>query len=106
MVRQGEEGKTKSSMGALEILHHRRIIQLHYVSVHLKSHVAVHVESGTPSCQQHDVHAEAIMTLRFMLEQDMMAINMVDGEGFRELLNYIELGYRVPSRGTITTANY
>lgn len=33
----------------------------------------------------------------------MMPINVVDGNGFRELLNFIEPGYRIPSRGTITS---
>ncbi|KAJ8339584.1 hypothetical protein SKAU_G00363700 [Synaphobranchus kaupii] len=32
-----------------------------------------------------------------------MPINTVDGEGFRELINFLEPGYRIPSRGTITS---
>ncbi|KAJ8353269.1 hypothetical protein SKAU_G00208360 [Synaphobranchus kaupii] len=37
-----------------------------------------------------------------MMEKDMMPIITVDGEGFRELINFLEPGYRIPSRGTIT----
>ncbi|KAJ8353306.1 hypothetical protein SKAU_G00208730 [Synaphobranchus kaupii] len=38
-----------------------------------------------------------------MVEKDMMPISTVDSEGFRELINFLEPGYRIPSRGTITT---
>lgn len=38
-----------------------------------------------------------------MVEKDMIPISTVDGEGFRELINFLEPGYRIPSRGTITT---
>ncbi|KAK0133125.1 Zinc finger BED domain-containing protein 1 [Merluccius polli] len=72
---------------------------------HLKSQhptVVVQVESGTPSSQPtimsvlarrgcSDVRAEAItQRLCFMVEKDMMPIIVVDG-------------YRIPSRGTITS---
>ena len=38
-----------------------------------------------------------------MIEKDMMPISTTDGEGFRELLHYMEPGYNIPSRATITT---
>lgn len=75
--------------------------------------VAEQVESGTPSSQQtimsvlarrSDARAEAVtQRLCFMVEKDMMPLNVVDGEGFSELLNYTQPGYRIPSRGTITS---
>ena len=34
---------------------------------------------------------------------DMLPINVVDGQGFREVIKYIEPGYNIPSRTTITT---
>uniref|UniRef100_A0AAY5L470 Centromere protein X n=1 Tax=Esox lucius TaxID=8010 RepID=A0AAY5L470_ESOLU len=48
--------------------------------------------------------AEGI-TLRIcgMIEKDMMPISTTDGEGFRELLHYMEPGYDIRSRATITT---
>lgn len=40
-----------------------------------------------------EVQAEAItQRICFIIENDMMPINMVDGEGFRELLKCIEPG--------------
>lgn len=50
-----------------------------------------------------DVHAEAATSLYFMVKEDVMPINMVDGDGAPEQLNYIEPGYRILSRGTITS---
>ncbi|KAJ8346612.1 hypothetical protein SKAU_G00280130 [Synaphobranchus kaupii] len=38
-----------------------------------------------------------------MVEKDMMPISTVDGEGFRELINFLEPGYRIPSRETYIT---
>ena len=38
-----------------------------------------------------------------MVTTDMLPINVVDGQGFREVIKYIEPGYNIPSRTTITT---
>ena len=38
-----------------------------------------------------------------MVTTDLLPINVVDGQGFREVLKYIEPGYKIPSRTTITT---
>ncbi|XP_061890314.1 E3 SUMO-protein ligase ZBED1-like isoform X1 [Entelurus aequoreus] len=51
-----------------------------------------------------DARAEGI-TQRIcnMVEKDMLPISIVDGKGFRELMNYCEPDYQIPSRETITT---
>ena len=38
-----------------------------------------------------------------MVTTDMLPINVVDGQGFREVIQYIAPGYDIPSRTTITT---
>lgn len=38
-----------------------------------------------------------------MVTTDMLPINVVNGQGFREVIKYIEPGYNIPSRTTITT---
>ncbi len=38
-----------------------------------------------------------------MVTTDMLPINVVDRQGFREVIKYIEPGYDIPSRTTITT---
>ena len=38
-----------------------------------------------------------------MITTDLLPINVVDGQGFREVIKYIEPGYNIPSRTTITT---
>lgn len=40
---------------------------------------------------------------RGQVEKAVMLINAVDGEGFHELLNYTDPGYRIPLRSTITS---
>ena len=37
-----------------------------------------------------------------MITTDLLPINVVDGQGFREVIKYIEPGYDIPSRTTIT----
>lgn len=55
--------------------------------------------SAKRSCR--DVRAEtATRRICFMVSKD--AINVVDAEGFCELMNYDEPGYRIVSAGTIT----
>lgn len=63
--------------------------------------VAVQVESGR-GCS--DVSAEVItQRLYFMVENDMMPLNVVDDEGFHELLTFTDPGYCIPSGGIITS---
>lgn len=38
-----------------------------------------------------------------MIEKDLMPISTVEKEGFRELMQFLEPGYNIPSRVTITT---
>ena len=38
-----------------------------------------------------------------MIERDMMPISTTEGEGFRELIQFMEPGYNIPSRATITS---
>ena len=38
-----------------------------------------------------------------MVTTDMLPINVVDGQRFREVIKFIEPGYDIPSRTTITT---
>ncbi|XP_070404635.1 E3 SUMO-protein ligase ZBED1 [Nothobranchius furzeri] len=38
-----------------------------------------------------------------MVTTDMLPINVVEGQGFQELIKYVEPGYNIPSRTTITT---
>lgn len=37
-----------------------------------------------------------------MVSKDILPLSIVDGQGFQELIAYIEPGYSMPSRGTIT----
>ncbi|KAM4557777.1 E3 SUMO-protein ligase ZBED1-like [Odontesthes bonariensis] len=37
-----------------------------------------------------------------MIVKDMLPLSVADGEGFRELMGFIEPGYRIPSRKTFT----
>lgn len=37
-----------------------------------------------------------------MIEKDMMPIRMVEGEGFKELINIVQPRYSIPSRSAIT----
>lgn len=88
------------------------------LNYHLRTHaVALGGESGSrpdqPSIGEafakrkgvcDDARAEGL-TQRVcnMIEKDMLPISLVDGNGFRELMNYCEPGYQIPSRETITT---
>ena len=38
-----------------------------------------------------------------MITTDLLPINVVDGQGFREVIKYIEPGYNIPSRTTSTS---
>lgn len=48
-----------------------------------------------------DKHAREI-TKRIGNMKDMLAFNVADGEGLRELMVFVEPGYRIPSRTTLT----
>ena len=37
-----------------------------------------------------------------MIVKDMLPLSLADGEGFREVMGFIEPGYRIPSRKTLT----
>ena len=37
-----------------------------------------------------------------MIVKDMLPLSLADGEGLRELMEFIEPGYRIPSRKTFT----
>ncbi|XP_073729765.1 E3 SUMO-protein ligase ZBED1-like [Misgurnus anguillicaudatus] len=37
-----------------------------------------------------------------MIAKDMLPISVVEGDGFRELINFIQPDYSIPSRGTVT----
>ena len=52
----------------------------------------------------HSTKAEGIpQRIGNMISTDLLPINVVDGQGFREVIKYIEPGYNIPSRTTITT---
>lgn len=38
-----------------------------------------------------------------MIKKDMMPVSTIDGEGFQELIHFMEPGHNIPSRPTITT---
>ena len=83
---------------------------------HLQNLHAAVLQGGSPSPSQptiaavmgrrvcDDRKAEGI-TQRIcgMIEKDMMPISTTDGEGFRELMHFMEPGYNIPSRATVTT---
>lgn len=46
---------------------------------------------------------EITQRICLMVEKDIMPISMVCGEGFQDLLGYIEPNYKIPSRQTITS---
>ncbi|XP_044052636.1 zinc finger BED domain-containing protein 4-like isoform X2 [Siniperca chuatsi] len=47
-------------------------------------------------------HTEVTELISRMIEKDMLPINIVNGEGFRELLAYTVHNYKIPSAGDIT----
>ena len=51
----------------------------------------------------HSTKAEGIpQRIGNMISTDLLPINVVDGQGFREVIKNIEPGYNIPSRTTIT----
>jgi len=38
-----------------------------------------------------------------MITKDMLPLSFVEGDGFRELMNFVEPEYRVPTRKTIVS---
>uniref|UniRef100_H3ARV4 HAT C-terminal dimerisation domain-containing protein n=1 Tax=Latimeria chalumnae TaxID=7897 RepID=H3ARV4_LATCH len=46
-------------------------------------------------------HAERTVLIAKMIAKDMLPISFVEGDGFKELMEYIELEYTVPARKTI-----
>lgn len=86
---------------------------------HLQNLHAAVLQGGSPSPSQptiaavmgrrvcDDRKAEGIRPTQticgIMIEKDMMPISTTDGEGFRELIHFMEPGYNIPSRATVTT---
>lgn len=66
-----------------------------------------HIKNKHPDTMPNDgvslaTHAEVTELISRMIEKDMLPINVVSGDGFRELLAYTVHNYKMPSAGDIT----
>ncbi|XP_034397579.1 zinc finger BED domain-containing protein 1-like [Cyclopterus lumpus] len=66
-----------------------------------------HIKNKHPDTMPNDggsvaTHAEVTELISRMIEKDMLPINVVNGDGFRELLAYTVHNYKIPSAAAIT----
>ncbi|KAK1172920.1 calcyclin-binding protein isoform X1 [Acipenser oxyrinchus oxyrinchus] len=59
--------------------------------------------SSSPRCCDPAGAEQITQLLTKMITQDMLPLSFVEGQGFCELMGFVEPEYKVPSRRTITT---
>lgn len=103
------ENEVECNICQVKLAYHKSTTTMHN---QLKAKHPVEVTSGQQSVaafmmrssKLNAARAEKISTLLTkMIAKDMLPVSFVEGEGFRELMNFLEPEYRVPCRKTITS---
>lgn len=61
-----------------------------------------HPDTIPPDASSGPSHTEVTGLISKMVEKDLLPINLVNGDGFRELMSYTLHGYKIPTVGDIT----
>lgn len=104
------ENEVKCNLCQVKLAYHKSTTTMHN-HLRVKHPVEVTLGSGQQSVasfmvrspKMNDKRAEQLTALLTrMIAKDMLPISFVEGEGFRDLMQFLEPEYKIPSRKTIT----